>query len=240
MIPLSRRAFIGRAAATAAALVLPVDLRRIATNSLGNADPATCAILVSGEDQLSESLAGFESALRNSDTPFTRSLPAHEPPIVIVPGAVRIPPRAARQMTEALDEGATVILESGAVFAAADSRELRDHREMLRDVFGIQIDAPTSLWPAEGIPYVEYTWPTAVRVRDFSRVIPVRQHDGEVIGRAAGQPVAVHRCQGRGTLIFLGSPLGPALWAGDVEARLWLQAVVGSAPTQNRPTCLVS
>jgi hypothetical protein len=160
-------------------------------------------------------------------------MPAHEAAIVIMPGAVRIPPRTTRQMTKALDSGATVILESGAAFSAANSRELRDHREMLRDVFGIETGPPTSLWPAEGIPYVEYMWPVAVRVRDFSRVIPVRQHDGEVIGRAAGHPVAVHRCHGRGTLIFLGSPLGPTLWAGDAEGRRWLHAVVGSgsAPT---------
>jgi len=31
---------------------------------------------------------------------------------------------------------------------------------------------------------------------------------------------------GRGNLIVLGSPLGPALWAGDIEARQWLRAVI--------------
>ena len=211
----------------AAALTLPIDVRRVARRSLGDAAPF-CAMLTSGDDSLGESVAGFELALRQANVPVTRSLLAHEAAVVIVPGVVRIPRRMARELTNALDAGATVILESGAVFAAADSRELRVHRDVLQDLVGIQLDPPTSLWPAHGIPYVEYTWPVTVRVRDFSRVVPVGQHDGEVIGRAAGLPVAVHRCQNRGTLIFLGSPLGPALWSGDLEARRWLAAVLGA------------
>src|SRR5439155_624334 len=35
-------------------------------------------------------------------------------------------------------------------------------------------------------------------------------------------PVALKRPGGRGNLIFLGSLLGPALWAGDAQARRWL------------------
>jgi len=210
----------------AAALTLPIDLRRVAAPSLGEPRPPCAILTLDGDDSLAESVAGFESALREAQVPFTRSLPAHEAAVVIVPGVVRIPRRTAAQTTNALVDGATVILESGAVFGA-DSGELRDHREMLRHLFGVEIDPPVSLWPAHGIPYVEYTWPVAVRVRDFSRVVPVSKHDGEVIGRAAGLPVAVHRCQGRGTLIFLGSPVGPALWSGDAEARRWLGAVLG-------------
>jgi hypothetical protein len=225
---------MGRAAAIAAAVTLPIDLRRVAAPSLGETWPPCAILSLDGDDSLAESVAGFESALREAQVPFTRSLPAHEAAVVIVPGVVRIPRRTAAQTTNALVDGATVILESGAVFGAADSRELRDHRDMLRHLFGIEIDPPVSLWPAHGIPYVEYTWPVAVRVRDFSRVVPVRQHDGEVIGRAAGLPVAVHRCQGRGTLIFLGSPLGPALWSRDAEASRWLGAVLGKRVEEGR------
>ena len=45
---------------------------------------------------------------------------------------------------------------------------------------------------------------------------------GEVIAWVDGLPVALKRPGGRGNLIFLGSPLGPALWAGDAQARRWL------------------
>src|SRR6266571_3700339 len=56
------------------------------------------------------------------------------------------------------------------------------------------------------------------------RVVPRRRHEGEgeVIAWVDDLPVALKRPGGRGNLIFLGSPLGPALWAGDAEARRWL------------------
>lgn len=230
MIDLSRRAFVGRAAATVAALALPLDLRRIGARPLGGTiEPLACAIVDLGDHAvLRESITGFESALKEASIPFARSHPARETPLVIVPGALRIPSRAARLLSDSLENGATVILESGAVFATLQSREFLDHREMLRAVFAIEIDAPMSLWPADGIPYIDYTWPVRVKVRDFSRVVPVRHHGGEVIARAGGVPVAVHQCQGRGTLIFLGSPLGPALWSGDREARRWLIEGLGA------------
>ena len=230
MIDLSRRAFIGRAAATAAALVLPIDLRRVHAHPLDKAvEPPACAILDLGDQAvLRESITGFETALRLTSIPFARSRPARETRLVIVPAALRIPARAAGVLTDALEDGATVIVESGAVFESPCSRELRDHREMLRDVFDIEIDTPTSLWPALGTPYVAYTWPVAVHVRDFSRVVTVRQHSGEVIGRVGTLPVAIHQCQGRGALIFLGSPLGPALWSGDAEARRLLEGLAPS------------
>ncbi|HEX2679673.1 MAG TPA: hypothetical protein VHQ03_00090, partial [Candidatus Dormibacteraeota bacterium] len=70
----------------------------------------------------------------------------------------------------------------------------------------------------------DYTWPHAAKVRDFSHVVPLERqgNTGEFIAWADGKPVALKRQSGRGTLIFLGSPLGPALWAGDTEARRWL------------------
>lgn len=230
MIDLTRRAFIGRAAATAAALALPIDLRRASRTSPSQvADNVPCAIVDLGDPGLQrESIAGFESALKTMSIPFVRSRPAPETVAVIVPAALRLPSRLGRWLVDDLENGATVIFESGAVFARARSRELRDHQDMLRDLFAIGVDAPAPLWPADGAPYVEYSWPVNVHVRDFSRVLPVMQHAGEVIGRAARLPVAIHQCQGRGTLIFLGSPLGPALWSGDAEARRWLFAGLGT------------
>jgi hypothetical protein len=41
-----------------------------------------------------------------------------------------------------------------------------------------------------------------------------------------GLPVGLKRPWGRGKLIFLGSPLGPALWVGDLQARRWLAQVL--------------
>jgi hypothetical protein len=74
-------------------------------------------------------------------------------------------------------------------------------------------------------PYVTYLWPRETKVRDFSRVIPVSATNGDVIGKVGGLPVALKRRMAKGTLVFLGSPLGPALRAGDSEALSWLRLV---------------
>jgi len=52
---------------------------------------------------------------------------------------------------------------------------------------------------------------------------------GDNIAWAGELPVALKRRVGAGTLIYLGSPVGPALWAGDVEAKRWLHAVALTA-----------
>lgn len=81
---------------------------------------------------------------------------------------------------------------------------------------------------------MDYVWPTPAKVRDFSRAVPVSTGASsvttrsmcEVIGWIDGWPVAAKRKVGKGTLVFLGSPLGPALWSGDREAHRWLGEVL--------------
>jgi hypothetical protein len=84
------------------------------------------------------------------------------------------------------------------------------------------------------MPYIAYSWPASAQIRDFSRVVPLGRRSegaGEIIARVDGLPVALKRRLGRGDLIFLGSPLGPALWAGDAEARRWF----GDVALASRP-----
>lgn len=96
----------------------------------------------------------------------------------------------------------------------------------------MHIGPSVPLWPrsatARGIPYVSYSWPSAVHVRDFSRVVPLGSAtpDIEIIARADGLPVAVRRRVGSGALVFLCSPLGPTLLTGDAESRRCLEGVV--------------
>jgi len=63
-------------------------------------------------------------------------------------------------------------------------------------------------------------------MRDFSRVVPLAAQDGEVIGVLGKQPVALRKQVGNGTFIFLGSPIGPHLHVGDLEAARWLNSVL--------------
>jgi len=211
---MTRRRFLG-CAAGAATLVLPFDLR-----SPDRSDEA--AVLDLKEScSLRESLAGYESVLAGL---------APRRATLIVPAALMLPPPAVRAIVSCLQAGGIVLLESGAGFAAG--REFRAHREALRDYLQVRIEASVPLWStptnSPRIPYVDYTWPSSARVRDFSRVVPLGRQPGEVIAWVDGLPVALKRRSGRGTLIFLGSPLGPALWAGDAQARRWLVDVLAS------------
>lgn len=216
---ITRRRFLGytTGVVTAGLWRLPLDSTR-----------RRCVLLDLKEGcGLSESIAGYEFALTSAGAIFTRTDEQSSSPtrcaVLIVPAAVEIPPPAVRAILSCLHAGASVILESGAGFAA--DREFRTHRAVLRDYLQVHIGEPLDLWPdnsSQRIPYVDYTWPRPAQVRDFSRVVPLGRQAGEVIARVDGLPVALKRSSRRGRLIFLGSPLGPALRAGDAEARRWL------------------
>ncbi|OLB66425.1 MAG: hypothetical protein DMD38_04195 [Gemmatimonadetes bacterium] len=173
---------------------------------------------------LRESLAGYarvcQPRLVRADT---SSIPHCA--VLLVPAALEISPVAARAIVRCLHAGATVVLESAAGFL--DERAFRTERAVLRDYFGITVESPVRLWPRQ-TPYVDFLWPYAAKLRDFSRVVPLGPQAGEQIGWVDGLPVALQRRSGRGTLIFLGSPVGPALWAGDADATRWLSAVLAT------------
>jgi len=156
---------------------------------------------------LRESLAGYarvcQPRLVRADT---SSIPHCA--VLLVPAALEISPVAARAIVRCLHAGATVVLESAAGFL--DERAFRTERAVLRDYFGITVESPVRLWPRQ-TPYVDFLWPYAAKLRDFSRVVPLGPQAGEQIGWVDGLPVALQRRSGRGTLIFLGSPVGPAL-----------------------------
>jgi hypothetical protein len=140
----------------------------------------------------------------------------HECLFYFVPGAGPVTQNLARDLIEYTRTGAYVIFESAAGFGGFQSQ-----REILAEHFGLQIDRPIGL-PESRIPYVDYHWPVSVKVRDFDHVVPVRAPAHDVIATIDGIPVAARR----GKLIFLGSPIGPALLAGDPEARFWFNALI--------------
>jgi hypothetical protein len=201
-MPITRRQFLGRAAVT---LALP----RVADiHSVFAPSRAACTILdLLDQCALPESLAGYRAALAHV-TPRA--------PVLVLPAALTVPVRAIERQ---LSSDAIVILESGAAFG--DERAVERFRKSLGSHLGIESE-PSITLPVPRVPYVDFTWPRRALVRDFSRVVPVVAPEGEIIATAAGLPVAVRRRTGRGMLVVLGSPLGPALWAGDVEARRWI------------------
>lgn len=206
---LSRREFV---AYSAAAVSIPAGMRPPAPRH-------DCLVLpVPGQCSLPESVVGYRSALTHLKTS-----------LLVIPAVLEMPQHLRSLISNRLQAGGTVLVESGGGFAT-DATFAR-HRRSLRDVLDIEVGAPVNLWAGvRGAPYIDYTWPHPAKIRDFSRAVSVADPAGDVIGRADGLSVALRRGRGSGTLIFLGSPLGPALWAGDAEARRWLSELATSAP----------
>jgi hypothetical protein len=173
---------------------------------LGSRAPSICA--------LPESRAGFAKALAGRETPD----------VLVFPGAAGWDDSIARQVRG----GRLVIFESAAGFAEPSA--LREQGAGLRAAFGLALEPPVTLWTAGRRPsYVDLLWPVRARIRDFSFAVPV--HGGEAIGRLGRLPVAALRRAGAGALLFLGSPVGPALWSDDPEAHAWLSSVIAHPPT---------
>ena len=244
---ISRRKFLeGATGATAALLSFSSGGGKVDSHArgeaLGRAGNSSCGVLDLGNDcALRESLLGYQAALGEAGIPFEvlkkNSAPIHAPSgaglahrIVIVPAVARLDARVAKGLSESLREGNTVLFESAAAFLHAG--EFGAHREQIFSHFGVRLDAPMDLWASERnsprVPYVDFTWPLPTKTRDFSRIVSLAAHESEVIGRVDSLPVALKRKVGGGTLIFLGSALGPHLRAGDQEARAWLRALVAS------------
>lgn len=185
--------------------------------ALGTMPPAQARawqVLDLGHDcLLRESLAGF----------CGMGIPVRHAPMdgndcrfCVVPGVGWLSEEFARQLSAFTRGGGWVVFESAAGFGGFE-----DQRRMLAGHFGIRIQPPVDLWANGTAPYIDYRWPVRERVRDFSRVTPIFAEGVEIIGSAGALPVAARR----GGLIFLGSPLGPALLAGDREAQAWFSAL---------------
>lgn len=247
---ISRRDFLGTATASAVALALPpaMGLGRLGAHAECNPD---CVLFDLNSDcVLHESLQGYRAALADTQFSWSEALADLRRPcqMAIVPGAALLDPAIPPALFDLLTAGTHVLLESGGAFLGA--AQFGAHQKTLQRYFDLSVERPIELWagpladdsflehgatrtaPRRGkeddhkpIPYIAYTWPFETSVRDFSRVIPVSAKREEVIGRVATLPVALKKRVANGSMIFLGSPLGPALVAGDPEARSWLRSV---------------
>jgi hypothetical protein len=241
---ISRRNFLGGVTGCAAALwsFQPIGLDAPGSEPEYGID---CVLLdLKSHCVLRESLQGYQAALNLLPEATLNSQRRYR--LAIVPAFGAMESAVAWTLSDLLAAGTHVLLESGAGFLSP--AEFTVHQRMLNRHFDIAVCAPVDLWagkpaddaplrhragrhPGNGpdsyasIPYVNYLWPLETKVRDFSRVIPVSASGASVIGKVGALPVALKRRTARGTLIFLGSPLGPSLRAGDFEALSWLRLV---------------
>ena len=246
---ISRRNFLG--AATGVTVATLCSFRAMGSDTLASRSDRDldCVLLdLDSKCVLPESLRGYQAALADehnciAEAEFDQLSRCR---IAIVPGVGAIDPAIACTLSTLLQGGTNVLLESGAGFLPVS--EFTAHQKMLNRYFGITIGSPVELWSAasaddaqvtyrrrqrsrtkptsrESVPYVNYLWPQETNVRDFSRVIPVLERERNVIGKIGALPVALKRRVANGTLIFLGSPMGPALRTGDPEALSWLRLI---------------
>jgi hypothetical protein len=245
---ISRRNFLGGVTGTAAALFSFQPIRAD-QHSASPGRELDCDLLdLKSHCALPESLQGYQAALAGAHNhlPETWAGNRYRCRTVIVPGLGLTDPAMADALSDLVNDGACLLLESGAGFLSP--AEFATHRKMLHRHFNLAVEPPVDLWPGKSgvntdswrsfgrhprktphtrglVPYVSYVWPQETKVRDFSRIVPVSLQTGDVIGSVGAMPVALKKRVGKGTLIFLGSPLGPALGASDLEARRWLQSV---------------
>jgi hypothetical protein len=122
--------------------------------------------------------------------------------LLIVPGAGLLAENDVNIIQQFLGRGATVLLE---------------------------LCSGPSASQAAYFPYVEYFWPVRLKIREFVPIWLDPAPEDEIIATFAGRPVGLRRRVGNGTLVTLGSPLGPMFRTGDPDARLCLEAFLARA-----------
>jgi len=164
---------------------------------------------------LHESLAGFCLAGVSECRPPRDT---QESASYIVPAAAGLSAKLMTHLSRNVQAGGRLIFESAAAFGGFEAQ-----RRQLARYFGLTIEPPFNLWTGDASPpYVDYHWPIRVKVRDFSHAVPVVAKKADVIGAIGKIPIAAHA----GRFVFLGSPIGPSLLAGDREAHLWFNALL--------------
>jgi hypothetical protein len=230
---ISRRKFLGVTVGAGASLLDP-ESRADKAWPRCTEKRALCGLAdLQGSYLQRESFVGFRAALAGlgaRPVVWTSDSPRHSH-FIIVPAATTLDEVLARGLSIAMHDGASVLLESAAGFRAGENFEAA--RQTLLKHWGMAVGSPVILrgdGKSQGMaPYVDFSWPVAVKVRDFSRVVPVCAREDETIARVRGLRVGAKRKIAAGTLIFLGSLIGPSLGAGDREAQRWLGEVLRSA-----------
>jgi hypothetical protein len=165
-----------------------------------------------------ESAIGFRRLL-NGDTAgnyFTQSSIASSS-LIIAPGIRGMSLARGDDLFQRIADGTWVILESGVGFS---SMALAKHQaDLFKQIFDLTLLPPVKVAESTAAAtYVEYTKPVCRLARTFEAITPIDCEPTEVIARLGGHSVCARKTVGRGGLVFLGSMLGPGLFAEEREA----------------------
>jgi hypothetical protein len=179
-----------------------------------------------------EWLAGYQDALASLALPCNVIRPggACRARLVIFPAADLSEAADCRWIKALAARGSTVLVETAAAFLPVQAQERQ--AALAESHLGIRLHPARSLWSegaeTAGLPYVDLAWPVQARVRDYSRVIGVSGGEGIPLAAVEGLPCGARKRIGAGTLLFLGSPVGPHLRAKDREALHWFRSLCSS------------
>ena len=137
--------------------------------------------------------------------------------LIIAPGIRWMSPSIAGDLADRIYHGAWVILESGLGFSSRT--ESKRQTDLLKKAFGLQLLPPVKVGKNPvAATYLEYTRPVHRLVRTFEAITPVECDQSEALARLGKHSVCIRKRIGDGTLVFLGSMLGPGIGAEEREA----------------------
>ena len=156
-----------------------------------------------------ESAEGYRLLLRNERR--SKSL-------IIAPAVRHLSLSACKDFRQRVQAGAMLILETGVCFSPRE--EVQRQAEILNAVFDLGVLSPMPACRCEDHSnlYVAYSWPVRCSIRAFETITPVHGTASEIIARWHGEPVCVKKTIGQGVIVYLGSMLGPGLFAEEREA----------------------
>jgi hypothetical protein len=137
--------------------------------------------------------------------------------LIIVPGVRQLSFASGATLLERMHLGAWVIFESGLGFST--EAKYRRQAEVCERIFDLKLLPPIKVTKhLARTAYIEYFRPIGCLVRTFEAVTPVCCDRSEVVAKFASYTVCTRKTIGCGGLIYLGSMLGPGLFAEEREA----------------------
>jgi hypothetical protein len=184
-----------------------------------------------------ESALGYSRLLQSAAYSFEASNQLNSTGFrhIVLPGVRALSTTLAASLHKSAAAGSWLIFESGLCFAS--KRETEIQRGVLAEVFDITIDGTrsTQRGGASARSYVHYRWPLPAMAPDFTEWAAIKYADADAIAAFHNEVVAIRRRIGRGGIVFLGSPLGPGLFAADRESQLIVERMLSINTQSTEP-----
>lgn len=173
-----------------------------------------------------ESADGFQFLLSGTPTIASRPSDHESSAIIIVPGMRNLSAVRCSELLQRARDGAWLILETGSCFLPAT--DARRQATILENTFDFGILPPVPISKFRTTAYIQYSSPIRRLVRTFGAITPIRCHANESIAVYERHPVCLRKRIGQGGLFYLGTMLGPGLFAEEREAQAIGAAIMRS------------